>query len=113
MGVRVISGDHTALTIGSHDINQNESDLERYKLPENGSIIYIDKRLYCKHREPITINIDVHNLPDILQATSIEVFELSIQYLSENGLVVEPINTVLKSRVNTLESNIKNIINNI
>ena len=113
MGVRFISGDHTALTIGSHDINQNESDLERYKLPENGSIIYIDKRLYCKHREPITINIDVHNLPDMLEATSIEVFELSIQYLSENGLVVEPINTVLKSKVNTLESNIKNIINNI
>jgi hypothetical protein len=113
MGVRFISGDNESFTIGSSNINQGDGDLEKFKLPQNGSTIYIDKRLYCKHREPIEININVHNVPDILTATNVEVFDVEIKYMSENNLAVAPINTQVKSKVNELEDKVKNIINNI
>ena len=113
MGVKFISGDNTAFTIGSRNINRGEGDLKRFKIPQNGSTIYVDKRLYCKHREPITINIDVHNVPDVLKATAVEVFDIEIKYMSENSLTVEPINTNVKSKINNLEDNIRNIMNNI
>jgi hypothetical protein len=113
MGVRLLSGNGDAFSLGSHDINQSEGDMTKYEIPQNGSIIYVDKRLYCKHREPISINIDVHNLPEELGPVNIEVFDIEIRHLSENKLTVEPIDTVVKSRVNNLESKIRNIINNI
>jgi hypothetical protein len=113
MGVRLLYGDNASFTLGSHDINQNEGDITKYEIPQNGSIIYVDKRLYCKHREPISINIDVHNLPETLEPTSIEVRDVEIKYLSENNVTVEPVDIVVKSRINNLESKIRNIINNI
>lgn len=113
MGVRLLSGDGAAFSLGSHDINQGEGDLTKFEIPANGSTIYVDKRLYCRHREPISINIDVHNLPDVLVATAVEVFDVDVQYLSENHLTVQPVDTVVKSKINNLESTIQNIINNI
>ncbi|MDK2600658.1 hypothetical protein QO179_24500 [Bacillus stercoris] len=112
MGVRLLSGDGTAFTIGSHDINQGEGDIKKIKIPQNGGTIYVDKRLHCLHREPISINIDVHNTPDMLQATSIEIFDLEIRYMTENKVTVQPNDTVVKSRINSLEDKIWNIINN-
>jgi hypothetical protein len=113
LGVRFISGDNTSFAIGSKNINQNTGDLKKFPLPENGSSIYIDKRLYCKHREPISINIDVQNTPSQLEATVVEVFDVEVRYIMEDRVTVLPVNTTLKSRVNTLESDIRNIINNI
>lgn len=113
MGVKFISGDNTSFGIGSQNINQNIGDIKKFTLPENGSIIYIDKRLYCKHREPLSINIDVQNTPSTLQATTVEVFDVEVRYMMEDNVTVLPVNTTLKSRVNNLESDIRNIINNI
>jgi hypothetical protein len=113
MGVKFISGDNTSFTIGSHNINQNAGDVKKFTLPSNGSTIYVDKRLYCKHREPISINIDVQNTPANLQATAVEIFDLEVSYIMEDSVRVLPINTTLKSRLNRLESDIQNIINNI
>ena len=113
MGVKWLSGNNTAFSLGSQNINRNEGDMTRYEISKNGSTNYIDKRLYCKHREPITINIDVHNLPGALSPASFELSDIQILYLSENRLTVEPIDIVVKSRINNLESNIQNIINNL
>lgn len=113
MGVKFISGDNTSFTLGSENINGNEGDQTKYKIPQNGSIIYVDKRLYCKQREPINITIDVTNMPDMLEATSMEIFDVEIKYISENALTVQPVDTVVKSKINNLESKIRNIINNI
>jgi hypothetical protein len=113
MAVKFLSGDSTSFTVGSHDINQNTGDVETFPLPQNGTTIYIDKRLYCKHREPISINIDVQNTPATLQATSVEIFDVEVRYILEDKVAVLPVNTSLKSRLNSLESDIRNIINNI
>lgn len=113
VGVRVLSGETTTFTLGSHDMNQGEGDIKKFEIPKNGSTIYVDKRLYCKHREPISINIDVHNVPDILEDVTVEVVAIQICYLSENQVTVQPVNTIMKSKVNTLQDQIKNMINNV
>ena len=113
MGVKLISGDNTSFAIGSHNINQNEGDIKKFTLPSNGTTIYIDKRLYCKHREPISINIDVQNTPSHLEATTVEITDLEVRYIMEDNVTVLPVNIVLKSKLNSLESDIENIINNI
>lgn len=113
VGLRVLSGDVTGFALGSYNISQGEGDLSRYKIPENGSIIYIDKRLYCKHREPVSLNIDVHNIPDVLAPAAVEIVDVQIKYMTENGLTMKPTNTVLKSQINELEDKIHNIINNL
>lgn len=113
MGVKLLSGDGNSFSIGSRNINQGSGDVKKFKIPANGSTIYVDKRLHCLHREPITISIDVHNTPEQLVATSVEVFDIEIKYLSENNLTVQPINTIIKSKINNLEDKINNIINTI
>lgn len=113
LGVRLLAGSGAAFSLGSHDINQGEGDMTKFEIPENGSTIYIDKRLYCRHREPISVNIDVHNVPAVLQGATVEVVDVDVQYLSENHLTVQPVDTVVKAKMNTLESTIRNIINNI
>jgi hypothetical protein len=112
MGVKLISGNGSAFTIGSHNINQGDGDTKKIQLPQNGSIIYVDKRLYCKHREPITINIDVYNLPETLTPATVEISNVEIKYLREEQVNVLPTNTVIKSKINVIESKIDNIINN-
>lgn len=113
LGVKLISGNGSSFGIGSHNINRNTGDMKDSKLVQNGGIIFIDKRLYCKHREPITINIDLQYLPDKLAQATVEITDLEIRYATENELSLGPLDTLLKPRVNLLEEQIKNIIRNI
>lgn len=99
--------------IGSTDINQGKGDTEKYKIPQNGSIIYIDKRLYCSHREPITLSIDVQNLPDTLHSPKVEISEIEIKYMTENKMTLGSLDGVIKPKINLLESKVENIIKNL
>ena len=113
VGIKLIDGKGESFSLGSHDIGQGEGDITRYKLPQNGTTIYVDKRLYCKHREPISINIDVTNLPDHLEATTVEITSIEMKYLREDKVKVQPVDTAVKSKINNLDSKLRNIINNI
>lgn len=113
MGVKLLSGDGSAFTIGSHNINQGEIDIKKIEIPSKGTTIFVDKWLYCKHREVIEINIDVHYLPTTLNPAKVEVFDVEIRYMTDHPLTIQPINTEIKSRVNTLEDRIKNMIRNL
>lgn len=113
MAVRLMSGDGTAFAIGSHNINQGKGDVKNVKLTQNGATIFIDKRLYCQHREPITINIDVQYLPGKLGAGQMEISDLEIRYATENELTLGPLDTYLKPKVNLLEETVNNIMRNV
>jgi len=113
MGVKLLSGSGAAFSLGSHNINQGDGDIRKYEIPQNGSIIYVDKRLYCKHREPITLNIDVHYAPETLAAAAVEITDVEIRYMSENNMTVAGTDSSLKPAINNLEDKIQNIINNI
>jgi hypothetical protein len=103
--------EHFAL--GSEDINQGQGDITKYKIPQNGSTIYIDKRLYCTHREPVTLSIDVQNLPDVLSTPHVEISEVEIKYMTENKMTLGSLDGVIKPKINLLESKVENIIKNL
>lgn len=111
MKVKHIEGDTSGFSIGSHNINYGEGDVENKQIPQNGTTIYVDKRLYCRHRGPFTVNIDVHNTPDQLEMGRIEVSEVSIHYAEEHHLAMAPIDMEMKSRARHLEARLKSIIN--
>lgn len=111
MKVKHLHGDTTGFAIGSHNINHGEGDMENKQIPQNGATIYVDKRLYCRHRGPFTVNIDVHNLPDQLENGAVEVSEVSIHYAEEHHLAMSPIDMEMKSRIRHLEQRLKGIIN--
>lgn len=114
MAVRKIGSiavDHFSL--GSDDINQGQGDTTKYKIPENGSTIYIDKRLYCTHREPVTLAINVQYMPDTLQSPVVEISEVEIKYMTENRMSLAALDEEIKPRINLLESKVENIIKNL
>lgn len=113
VGVRLLSGDGSAFTIGSENINQGEGDFTSYELNENGSIIYVDKRLYCDQREPIIVNIDLHRIPDNLSSVSVEIESVEMKYMTEAKLGLQPINTEMKSRINVLKDKMENAMKNV
>jgi hypothetical protein len=99
--------------IGSTDINQGQGDITKFKIPENGSTIYIDKRLYCMHREPVTLSIDVQHMPEELGEPEVEISEVEIKYMTENNMSIGSLDGEVKPRINLLEDQIKNIIKNL
>lgn len=99
--------------LGSANINQDRSDMTKYKIPQNGSTIYIDKRLYCSYRELITLNIDVQNTPEVLSTPMVEISEVEIRYMTEREVGLLSLDGGIKPRVNVLEDKVENIIKNI
>lgn len=110
LAVEVISGNIDTFTIGSHNVNQNQGSLKKFDLSKKRGIIYLDNRLYCLHREPIQLNIDVHNIPANLSPVEILIKEVEIRYLSEKKVKLESINNNMKASINTLEDKIENSI---
>lgn len=115
MAVRLLEGDTTSFSLGSDNITNGteKGDIKRFILPQNGSTIYVDKRLYCQHRESINLNIDVHRLPHNLQAAKVEVSNVEIRYMTENNVLLQPSNGVLKPRVDLLHDKIDSIVTNM
>lgn len=115
MGVKLLSGDATAFTLGSDDITNGEivGDLTKFNIPLNGSIIYIDKRLYCKHREAINVVIDVHRLPGTLKAGKVELIDVEIKYMTEHNVAIKSSNSILKPGINLLGDRIQNIVDHM
>lgn len=100
-------------SLGSDDINQGQGDTSKFKIPENGSTIYVDKRLYCTHREPVTLAINVQYMPDALKSPAVEISEVEIKYMTENKMSLAALDEEIKPRINLLESKVENIIKNL
>lgn len=115
VGVRLVSGSTTGFSLGSDNITNGENvgDTETFQIPQNGSIIYLDKRLYCQHREPININIDVHRLPEVLQAATVEISTVEIKYMTEDDVSIQSGNKSLKPSINLLSEKIQNVVDKI
>jgi|GEM_PF-2542842 len=109
LGIKVISGTIDTFAIGSRNINQGQGDMTKFQIPKNGSTIYIDKRLYCQHRESITINIDLHNIPNILAPVEVEIVHPMIVFLREQEVGLTPM-MQLKSKVRHLEEQLNHLL---
>lgn len=115
MAVRLLSGDTQSFSIGSENITSGteKGSIKSFSIPQNGSTIYIDKRLYCQQRETINLNIDVHRLPDVLQETQVEISSVEIKYMTENNVALESSNGSLKPKIDSLSDKMKSIITNV
>lgn len=115
VGVRLVSGNTTGFSLGSDNITNGaiKGDTKTFKLPQNGSIIYLDKRLYCQHREPVNINIDVNRLPTTLQAATVELSSIEIKYMTEDNVSVQSGNLQLKPSINLMNDKVQSIVNKI
>lgn len=113
MGVKLTSGSTTGFSIGSDNITNGElvGDTKKFTPPSNGSIIYIDKRLYCQHREPININIDVNRLPTTLHAATVQLIDVQIKYMTEDNVSIQSGNRFMKPGINLMNDKIDSIVN--
>lgn len=109
VGVQLVSGDGSAFSIGSHDINSNEGAIKKVALPVNGDTIYVDNRLYCRYRESIHINIDIHNTPSQLNPAVIKITSCEIKYLYENPVQLTPPHDNLLTSLNNLSDRINDL----
>jgi hypothetical protein len=97
--------------IGSSNVNQGLGSTSRFVIDDKGE--YVGHFIECQHKETITINIDANNGASTANTGQVAISDLSISYVNRSELYLQPLNTEMKSRVNVLESEIQNIINNM
>jgi hypothetical protein len=111
MKVRKISGTGTTLTLGSVDVNNGEGFLTPVTLPSDGSTIYIGVMVECKHKESITLNVDLARGANTTLTVGIS--DLTVSNLEIDNLHLQASNGTLKQRINILQDEIENIMNNL
>lgn len=105
----LVSGTVNGFTIGSSNVNQGEGSTKSFKITSDEA--YIGHFIVCRHKESITIDIDVSR--GTSTTGKVKLSDVSIFYVSQGSLHLQPVNTVLKSNLNVLEKDIMNIINNM
>lgn len=109
MHVKPITGTFTKFGIGSQNVNQGEASFSSYDI---GTGKYIEHFIECKHKE--MINIEIYpRYDDDNGAGVVEISDVSFSYASRDKYNLQPSNTVMKKRINLLEDEIDNIINNM
>jgi hypothetical protein len=109
--VRRVNGNADHFTIGSHNINNGVGSVASFEINPEG--MYVGHFLECQHKEGITINIDVNNGATSSYDGEVAIDDLSITYVEKSELYLKPINSDIKSRINVLDNEIQNIINNM
>lgn len=92
--------------VGSSDIYQGQGSLSSYESKD--SFLFVEHYLQCKQKETISIEI-LGNRGN----GEFEIAHPKVEYMEINELKLEPTNTAMKRRINTLEDEINHIINNL
>lgn len=103
-----VSGDISSFGIGSSNVNQGEGSFGIFQVSTDGR--YIDHFIECKHKEMISLCIyPKHNAG----TGTVDVTDVQVNYASIDKMNMQPTNTTVKRRINVLEDEIMNIINNM
>lgn len=111
MAVRNITGESNDITIGSQDINNGAGSTKKFVVKNSYGPTYISHVIEPKHKGNITLSLEVKN--SVSGIGKVEIEELSVTLLEKEKVSLQPLNRTMKSRVNALSSEIKNIINNL
>lgn len=84
-------------------------DTKKVAIEKNQDFITVDYMLRFQYAESVSININVHEQPDMLQPTEIEVKDLEIYYLEESPIQVTSFDEVIKPGLDQLEEDINSI----
>ncbi|MES9681789.1 hypothetical protein ABWK22_02490 [Gottfriedia acidiceleris] len=88
---------------------ESNGDTKKVSLEASNEFKTVDYVLRFQYAESISININVHENPDTLKATNIEVKDLEIYYFNELPVQVSSFDTVIKPNVDELEEKINSI----
>lgn len=111
MKVRSTAG-ASDFSFGSNNMRMgpdNNGDTKKVPLAASNEFITVDYVLRFQYAESISININVHEDPNALRATNIEVKDLEIYYFDEAPIQVSSFHTVIKPSIDELEEKINSI----
>lgn len=108
VAIKLIDGATDSFSIGSENINFGKEDVSKQKL-EKDVVLFMDKRLYCKERTEIVLNIDVNRLSTNLSVASVEVLEAEIRRMEESEVSIAPIQTKLRVESNRMKEKLKEL----
>jgi hypothetical protein len=107
-----ISGNPNSSGLGSLDANQGEGSYTIID-PVAGDYSIVEHYIYCTQKETLTLHILGKKLADSSGLGTVEVKDISIDYVEMNTYNLEATNTSIKSKINVLEDEINNILNNL
>ncbi|WP_433957848.1 hypothetical protein [Cytobacillus horneckiae] len=84
-------------------------DTRKVIVEKNQDFVTVDYILRFQYAESVSVNINVHEQPDILQPTEVEVKDLEIYYLEESPIQVASFDEVIKPGLDQLEEDINSI----
>lgn len=88
--------------------NEN-GDTRKVSLKEGADYVTLDYVLRCKYAESIHLNINVHEAPDVLKETTVDIKDVEIYYFYEKDIRVSSFDEDIKPLVNDLEEQINSI----
>lgn len=112
MRLRVKStGGAPDFSFGSNNmrVNGNIGDTKKVKILANEEFQIVDHVIRAQYAQFIQLNINVHQAPNTLSATSIQVKDLEVCYFHEASVQTASFDTVIKPAVNELEEKINSI----
>lgn len=86
-----------------------KGDTKKRPLEKNQGFITLDYILRFGYSESVSLNINVHEQPDILTATEIEVKDLEIYYIEETDVQVKSFDQQIKPNLDGIEEKINSI----
>lgn len=109
MKIRPISGKVNELSWGASRINLGNKELEKIDLTGKSTGVYLDKRLYCQHREQMEIALYLHDLPTALAATSVEISDFHIYKVYEEEISLKGLEVESKVELEDMSQMIKSL----
>ncbi|MFE4029126.1 hypothetical protein ACFX4N_23515 [Priestia sp. YIM B13551] len=102
----------TDFTFGSNNMRMGpdtNGDTRKVPLQASTNFITLDYVLRFQYAEAVSLNINVHQNPNTLKATSVEIKDLEIYYFQEASTQVSSFHSVIKPAVDELEEKINSI----
>ncbi|MFE7817752.1 hypothetical protein ACFU1R_06060 [Priestia megaterium] len=106
------SGGAPDFTFGSNNMRLGpgeNGDTRKIAVANNNQFIMVDHVLRFQYAESISLNLNVHQNPNLLTASSVEVKDLEIYYFKEAPVQVSSFDTVIKPSIDELEEKINSI----
>lgn len=105
------NGGAPAFSFGSNNMRTNGSigDTKAVNISTNQEFQIVDYVIHAQYAQFISLNINVHEAPNTLSATSIEVKDLEVHYFQESLIQAASFDTIIKPAVNVLEEKINSI----
>ncbi|UOE58051.1 hypothetical protein [Cytobacillus oceanisediminis] len=98
-------------SFGSNNLRTVEQtgNTKKVEVSAGADYILVDHVLRCHYTEAIQLNINLHESPEFLQPTSVEIKDLEIHYFQETSVAASSFDTSIKPSVDAMEEKINSI----